>query len=181
MSDPSYRYGQASPRQPVDPTQRMPPAEPEPAREPRPKPRVNAGRLWAGGIGAAVVVALVVLVGILLVRGVLKIPVLAPKGEGAYGTASTTTYALTAAALALVATALLHALLLAMPRPMSFFYWICALVTAVAVLLPFTLVAELDAQIATAGINLVAGICLMSVLGSIGGSAVNPDRRTDYY
>lgn len=177
MSDPSYRYGQASPRQPVDPTQRMPPAAPEP----KPRPRINAGKLWAGGIGAAIVVALVVLVGILLVRGVLDIPVLAAQGEGAYGTASTTTYAVTAGALALAATALLHVLLLAMPRPMSFFYWICALVTAVAVLLPFTLVAELDAQIATAGINLVAGICLMSVLGSIGGSAVNYERQSDYY
>lgn len=177
MSEPSYRYGQASPRQPVDPTQRMPPVEPEPKRQ----SRINAGKLWAGGVGAAIVVALVVLVGILLVRGVLKIPVLAAQGEGAYGTASTTTYAVTAGVLALLATALLHVLLLAMPRPMSFFYWICALVTAVAVLLPFTLVAQLDAQVATAGINLVAGICLMSVLGSIGASAVNYDRDQPRY
>lgn len=64
MSEPNYRYGQASPRQPVDPTQRMPSAS---APEPKPQPRINAGKLWAGGVGAAVVVALVVLVGILLV------------------------------------------------------------------------------------------------------------------
>ncbi|HZE38892.1 MAG TPA: DUF6069 family protein [Stackebrandtia sp.] len=170
MSEPTYRYGRATPRRPDDPTQRM-----NPIPSDKPPSRINAGRLWAGGLGTAVVVALVVVVGVLLVRGVLHIAVLAPQGEGAYGTANTTTYAISAGVLALLATALLHILLLAMPRPMQFFYWICALVTAVAVLLPFTLMANLDAQVATAGINLVAGICLMTVLGSIGASAVNSD------
>jgi hypothetical protein len=59
-----------------------------------------------------------------------------------------------------------------MPRPMQFFYWICVLLTAVAVLLPFTFDAEPAAQIATAAINLVAGGCLMSILGSIGATSV---------
>lgn len=142
-------------------------------------PRINAGRLWAGGIGTAIVVALVIVVGVMLVRGVLQIPVLAAEGAGTYGSATTTTYAFAGAVITVAATALLHLLLLFMPRPMQFFYWICVLVTAVAVLLPFTFSAELDAQIATAAINLVAGVCLMSILGPVGGSAVVYDSRGD--
>ena len=37
---------------------------------------VNAGRLWAGGVATAIVAALA---GVLITRGVLGIPVLAPK------------------------------------------------------------------------------------------------------
>lgn len=129
-----------------------------------------------GGVGTAVVVALVVVVGILLVRGVFTIPVLAPEGEGAYGSANTTTYALAAAGLAIMATAILHLLLQFMPNPLTFFYWICVLITAVAVILPFTFSAGIEARLATAGINLVAGICLMTVLGSTGSTAVSYER-----
>lgn len=179
MTEPTYGYGRARPQPPDAPTRRMPAQQPEPQpQRQRSSPKVAAGKLWAGGIGTAVVVALVVVVGIMLVRGILKIAVLSAQGEGAYGTASTTTYAFSGAVIAIIATALLHVLLLVMPRPLQFFYWICALITAAAVLLPFTISANLEAQIATAAINLVAGICLMSVLGSIGASAWQPDRRT---
>ncbi|CAM3344195.1 DUF6069 family protein [Stackebrandtia soli] len=173
MTEPHYEPGRAQPTPPMDPTDpttQIPYGAPPPPHRDR-RPRVAAGRLWAGGFGTAVVVALVIVVGILLVRGVLGIPVLAAEGEGIYGTATTTQYALAGAAVALAATALLHLLLLIMPRPMQFFYWICVLVTAVAVLLPFTFGAALDAQIATAGINLVAGLCLTSILGSIGSTS----------
>ena len=40
---------------------------------------VNAGRLWAGGVATAMVAALAVLAGVLITRGILGIPVLAPK------------------------------------------------------------------------------------------------------
>ncbi|GAA4911050.1 hypothetical protein LX16_2626 [Stackebrandtia albiflava] len=170
MTEPVYGSGRARP-EPTPPP--VPPAEPAPPTPPSNTiPRVNPARLWAGGLGTAVVVALVILVGIMLVRGILGIPVLAPEGAGAYGTAATTTYAFAAAVVAVMVTALLHALLAFMPRPMQFFYWICVLLTAVAVLLPFTFDAEPSAQIATAALNLVAGICMMSILGSIGSSAV---------
>jgi len=176
MSEPVYGAGRA---RPASPTQRMPlPPTPAP---PRRLPRISAGRLWAGGIGTAIVVALVIVVGVMLVRGVLQIPVLAAEGAGTYGSATTTTYAFAGAVIAIVATALLHLLLLFMPRPMQFFYWIAALLTAVAVLLPFTFSAQWEAQIATAAINLVAGVCLMSILGSIGSSSVLPDENAGYY
>ncbi|WP_342773490.1 DUF6069 family protein [Nocardia pseudobrasiliensis] len=107
------------------------------------------------------------------VRGVFAIPILAPAREGAYGTANTTTYALGAAGITLLATGLLHLLLEFMPSPLTFFYWITALATAAAVILPFTVSAESSAQIATAAaINLVAGVCLISVLGSVAAASV---------
>lgn len=150
-----------------EPTRRYPAAPPDPDG----RSDVEAGKLWAGGFGTAVVAALAALVGILLVRGVLGIGLLSPSEAGAYGDASTTTYAFGAFAVAILATGLLHLMLLLMPRPVSFFNWIMVLATLVGVLIPFTVVAELDSQIATGAINLVIGICITSLLGSVGAIA----------
>ncbi|WP_199041194.1 DUF6069 family protein [Glycomyces salinus] len=138
------------------------------------RPGVEGGKLWAGGFGTAVVAALVALVGILLVRGVLDIHILSPSDAGTYGDTTTTTYAFGAFGIALLATGLLHLMLLLMPRPMAFFNWVMMLATAVAVLIPFTVEAELESQIATAAVNLVIGICIMSLLNSVAGIATRP-------
>ncbi len=155
------------------------PRQPDPRYgQPEPSgPRVNFGKLWAGGIGAAIVVALVIVVGILLVRGVLGYGLLAPEGDGTYGNTGTTNYALGGALVALLATALLTLLLLFMPNPLTLFSWIIALCTAVAVLLPFTLTADRGAQFATAAINLVAGFALMTVLGSAARASIQGPAR----
>lgn len=50
------------------------------------KPTVNAGKLWAGGGATAAVAALIAVAGILLGRGIFDIDVLAPKGQGTWGT-----------------------------------------------------------------------------------------------
>ena len=47
------------------------PLDPLPAGPPR--PRLEVGRLWAGGVATAVVAALLALVGVLIVRAVLRI------------------------------------------------------------------------------------------------------------
>ncbi|MFE3546452.1 DUF6069 family protein [Nocardia sp. NPDC059177] len=167
MTDPRYNYDPANPQYPQNQGQ-------------PPKPAVNIGKLWAGGIGTAVVAALLVVVAIMLVRGVLGIAILSPEGAGAYGTVSTTSYAVAAAGAALLATALLMVLLLAMPSPLTFFTWICLLLTAVAVILPFTLVADLDAKIATAVINLLIGLCVTTMLSSVGAAAQNDTRQAGY-
>lgn len=137
-----------------------------------PRPRLRPGVLWAGGLATAVVAALVVVVGVLLVRGVLNIAVLAPSGRGTYGDTSTTSYALVAAAAAIVATAVLHLLLLAVPKPVAFFGWIASLATAVAVLLPLTMTNPLESALATAAINLVAGVSIVSLLAAVASAAV---------
>lgn len=188
MTDPSYNYGrqdpyrqghQQQPGYPQQPGYSEPPGYAEQAGYAEPaEPKVNLGRLWAGGLGTAVVVALVIVVAIMLVRGILNIAVLSPEGAGAYGTVSTTSYAIAGAAAAIAATGLLNLLLALMPNPLQFFYWITGLVTALAVLLPFTLVAGLDAKIATAAINLIAGLCIITLLGSIGAGAMV--RRQQY-
>ncbi|HEY2061001.1 MAG TPA: DUF6069 family protein [Amycolatopsis sp.] len=132
---------------------------------------VDAARLWAGGVATAVVAALVAIVGLLIARGIFAVPVLAPKGEGIWGNASTTTYAIAAAVAALLATGLMHLLSVATPAPGQFFGWIMVLVTLIAVVLPLTLTVEPSAKIATAVINLVIGLVIAIVVNSMAANA----------
>lgn len=135
-------------------------------------PVVAANRLWAGGAATAVIAALIAIVGIVLVRGVFDIPVLAPEGEGTWGDASTGWYAAGAALAALVATGLAHVLLLTTPQPLRFLGWVIALATVIGVVAPFTSGADLDAQLATAGLNLVLGIAIGSLVSSVARSSI---------
>jgi hypothetical protein len=141
----------------VDPTSGSPP----PVR-----PTVDAGRLWAGGFATAVVAALVALVGVLVWEALLDSdmvePPLLPVGDS-----FAVRYALTAAALALVATALAHLLVLTTPRPRAFFSWIVGLATVVGVVLPFTEEGSLGGRLATALVDLVIGLCVLSLLSSV--------------
>ena len=139
------------------------------------KPAVlNAGRLWSGGIATAVVAALIVVVGVYIARGILGIPVLAPKAAGDLGTSATAVYAVFAAACALAATGVLHLLLLGAPQPMAFFIWITALGTLVAVTAPFGQSAPLSSKVFTAIINLIVGVAVISLLSGVARSAVRP-------
>jgi hypothetical protein len=141
------------------------------------RPGVDAGRLWAGGVATAVVAALVAIVGLLIARGIFAVEVLAPKGEGIWGNANTTTYAIVAAAVALLATGLMHLLSVATPAPGQFFGWIMVLLTAIAVVLPLTLTVVLSAKIATALINLAIGLVIAMVVNSMAASARTLHRR----
>ncbi|MEU4668060.1 DUF6069 family protein [Amycolatopsis sp. NPDC023774] len=141
------------------------------------RPGIDAARLWAGGVATAVVAALVAIVGLLIARGIFDVPVLAPKGEGAWGSVSTTTYALAAAAAALLATGLMHLLSVATPAPSQFFGWIMVLVTLIAVVLPLTLTVETSAKYATAAINLVIGLVIAIVVNSMAANARTLHRR----
>jgi hypothetical protein len=129
-------------------------------------PTVDAGRLWAGGAATAVVAALVALVGVLIGDTLLDLgmaePPLLP-----FGSSFGLRYALTAAGLALVATGLAHLLALTAPRPRSFFTWIVGLATVVGVVLPFTTDASVGGKLATAGTNLVLGLCILSLVSSV--------------
>lgn len=139
---------------------------------------VNAVRLWSGGLATAVVAALVVLVGTLFFRGALGIPVLAPEEAGYLGDAGTVAYAFMAGVAALAATALMHLLLVAAPRARAFFVWIIGLITALAVVTPFTQGgASGDSQTATAVINLVAGVAIAILVNSVARTAVVRGKR----
>ena len=135
---------------------------------------VNVGRLWAGGVATAMVAALAVLAGVLITRGVLGIPVLAPKTADNFGNSATAVYALLAAGATLLATALLHLLLLGTPRPFAFFAWITALAAVIAAAAPFTQPAPLASKVFTAIINIVVGVAVISLLSGVGRSAARP-------
>lgn len=135
------------------------------------KPTVNAGKLWAGGGATAAVVALIAVAGILLGRGIFDIDVLAPKGDGAWGDASTGWYALGAAIAALIATGLVHVLILTTPRPMRFFGWVVGLATVSAMLAPFVTDAERGEQFYTSGLNMIIGIAIGSLVAGVAKSA----------
>lgn len=156
------------------------PMRPE-APGPPPRPRVDARQLWAGGAATAIVAALAAVVGILVCRWLFTIPVLAPRRDGAWGDASTGLYALSAAAAALVATALLYLLVVATPRPGTFFGWIMGLATVIAVVFPFSTTAPLSEKAATAIVNLVLGIAIVSLLSGVASWATQlPPSDGDY-
>lgn len=128
---------------------------------------VDWKRLWAGGLATAGVAALIAWLGTLLCRALLDIDI----ADSAAALDVTDTfvgnYALTAAAFALVATALAHVLSLTTPTPRAFFSWIVALLTAAAVVLPFTRGDDLEAQVCAAVINLLIGAAIGSLLATV--------------
>lgn len=156
----------------------IPPQRQGPARQRSSRPRVDAGRLWPGGIATAVVAGLVALVGVLVCRWLFGIPLLAPKSDGAYGDVHTTDLVLLAAAAALVATGLVHLLLLSTPRPLTFFSWIVGLATVLAVLVPFSTSAPLAAKMATAVVDLVLGIAIGSLISGVATRSVRAPEGT---
>ena len=133
--------------------------------------QLDPARLWSGGVATAVVAALIAVVGILLSRGVLDVPVLAPKGEGVWGNANTVTYALVSGAIALAATALMHLLSVTTPRFQTFFSWIMVLLTAIAVVVPLSLAVAWETKLATGVINLVIGLAITVILNGVARSA----------
>ncbi|GAA4941796.1 DUF6069 family protein [Actinoplanes utahensis] len=145
-----------------------------PPGDPRPSPTINAGKLWAGGAATAAVAALIAIAGLLLGRGLFGVDVLAPKGEGTWGDASTGWYALGAALAALAATGLIHVLILTTPRPMRFFGWVVALATVVAMLAPFVTDESLGSRMYTAGLNFVLGMAIGSLVAGTAKTAVIP-------
>lgn len=138
---------------------------------PLPRSRVDAGRLWSGGLATAVVAALIAVVGILVGRGLFDVDVLAPDEAGAWGDADTGRYALGAAAAALVATGVAHVLILTTPRPMRFFGWVVTLATVVAMLAPLVTEEDQGARLFTAGLNAVLGLAIGSLVGGTARSA----------
>jgi hypothetical protein len=138
------------------------------------RPTVDAAKLWSGGLATALVAALIAVVGILVGRGLFGVAILAPKGAGTWGDASTGWYAFGAALASLVATGLMHVLLLSTPRPMRFFTWLVTLATVVAMVAPFATSADLPARIYTAGLNLVLGVAIGSLVSGTARSAARP-------
>ena len=131
---------------------------------------INTGKLWSGGLMAGVVAGGVVLVGFLIVRGILDIPLLVER-NGALVNANTWWYAFGAFLAGAAATGLLHALLVTVPDPYRFFGWIVGLAVTLSALVPWTLNTQRPSQLAMSLINLVAGICIGSIVNGVGHSS----------
>lgn len=155
-----------------EPTYRMPADQ---AVNPGPVRRINLTRLWAGGLATALVSSLIVVVGVLVARQVLGTAVLLGKAPNGYADGTVATYALRAGAAALLATVLMNLLLLAVPQPDRFFRWIVGLVAVTAGILPFTMSGPTGPKAASAIINLLVGIAILALLGSIGPACVRRD------
>jgi FtsH-binding integral membrane protein len=120
------------------------------------------------------------LVCVLLVRGVLHVPVFAPRGEGTWGNLTTSGLALAAAGAALAATLLMHLLLLAAPQPGTFFVWIITLATVAVILLAFTTSRQLSSQIGSAAVYAVVGLTVGCLVSVVGRSAARGPAAADY-
>ena len=142
-----------------------------------PRLRVDATRLWIGGVLAGVVGAGVVIVGFLIARGILDIPVLVER-EGKLVNANVWWYAVGALVAALVATGLLHGLLAGAPRPFTFYGWVTGLAVVIAGLLPFTGGAKLETKVTLAAINVAAGVVIAVIVATVGRSALRLPGRS---
>jgi hypothetical protein len=129
------------------------------------RPTVDAGRLWAGGLAAAVVAALVALVGVLIGDGLLDVDVVEPPLL-LIGDSFPVGYALTAASLAMAA-ALAHFLVLDPPLPRACFAWIVGPAAVVGVVLPLTEERCLGGRLATSLVGLVIGRFVLGLLSSV--------------
>ena len=157
------------------------PASPDDVAANRVRP--DAAQFWAGAVATAVVAALIALVGILICRWTLNVPILAPAGAGAWGNAHTGEYALISAVVALVAAGILYLLALSTPQPGLFFRWILGLATVAAVVYPFSTHAPTDQKFATAILDLVIGLAIISLLTAMAARAMRravPPSRVAY-
>jgi hypothetical protein len=151
---------------------------PVPDNDPEVRLRVDAGRMWAGGLATALVAALVAVVGVLVARGLFDVKEYKPSSAPTLAAGSIGTYAVTCAIVALLATGLMHLLVTATPRPFRFFGWIMFLVIATAFLAPLVVDAPDDVRISSAVINLAVGISIASLVTGVAKSAIRvSDRR----
>jgi hypothetical protein len=128
---------------------------------------VDTARLWGGGLATAFVAALVALAGVLVFQGVLDVRLVRPVLLLDVAGTIAADYALTSFVLALIATGLAHVLALTTPRPRIFFFWIAGVATVCGAAYPFALDSVTASQVATATINVVLGVCIASLIGTV--------------
>lgn len=139
--------------------------------------RIDAARLWWGGLATAVVAALIGLVGVLVVRVVFSVAVYAPDGASVVRDTSTALLCLGAAAAALLATGVAHLLLLGAPRPLAYLRWIIGLGTTAAVVWPFVAAGFSAVTVAQSLIVLVIGLAIASLVPGAAASAARAGAR----
>lgn len=133
--------------------------------------RLDAARLWTGGLATALVAALIGLVGELVVRVLVHV---SPHASGLLFTdpSGTMMLCLGAAGAALLATGLAHLLVVSTPSPLAYLGWIVGLATAAAAVLPLSSGAPLAAALAAGVIHLVIGMAIGSLVAGAATAAM---------
>ncbi|HLI37906.1 MAG TPA: DUF6069 family protein [Streptosporangiaceae bacterium] len=145
----------------------------------RDRVRVDAGRLWGGGVATMLVAAGVAVVGVLAARALFSVPMLERWG-GSVFVVDPTSLAVTSAVAALLATGLLHVLAVSTPRAYQFFAWISSLVIAAVILRVFLSGSGVLGKLFTAALYLIIGAAITSLLHGVGRAAVRYERVTSY-
>jgi hypothetical protein len=137
-------------------------------------PRLDQVRYWVGASITAVLAALVSLIALIVAQGIVNVPMVLGSHSVHAGI-----YAVSAAGIALLAAALYDGMLHVAPRPLTYYSWLGAIVTALAALLPFTdHAAGLHAQIALAVTNFAVGAAITLLVPVAASNARRNSART---
>ncbi|GGM10431.1 DUF6069 family protein [Nakamurella endophytica] len=124
-------------------------------------PRLDQARFWVGSILTAAVAGMAGVIGMVVAQGVLRVPVVLPDTDAALHIG---TYGMIAALISMLAALVYDGMVAFAPRPTMYYGWLTGLLTALAVLLPFTTTASLVSQLVLAGTNLVVGVVIMTLV-----------------
>ncbi|MCL1869699.1 MAG: hypothetical protein FWF90_04705 [Promicromonosporaceae bacterium] len=151
-------------------------AEPagQPAYEPRPdvtetaptrpeRLQLDVGRYWGGALATVLVCALIGLVAWFVVDRVASEDLRNPP----FGGSAAASWAVAGAIFALLAAILLNLLVVATPRPASFFGWIVAMATIILAAIPFTGRSIDLSAVLTAIVWVVLGAAVWSLLTGV--------------
>lgn len=173
MTDPAG--GQRPPRYTPQPPTHQRVAATSPANPSDPRLTLEAGRFWAGAAATAIVAALVGLIGVIVFERVFEMTLVPPPDVFSTGSHQSA-FALDGAVLAILAAGVLHLLIVAAPRPRSFFGWIMALVIVVIAVLPFAWTTDTLAAALSGVVNLLIGVAVWSLLSGVAARTIIPAR-----
>lgn len=122
--------------------------------------RIDQPRFWVGAVLTSTVAALAGVIGLVIAQGLLRVDLSSSGGANLH----IGTYAALVGLLTMLAAGLFAGLIAIAPRPTVYFGAITGLVTALAVLLPFTGAASPTAHVALGAINLVVGVLIMTLV-----------------
>jgi hypothetical protein len=186
VSDPQQPYGRQYPTQrqgQVPEGERPPgvvppPGQPawQPAEEPPERPRLDAGRYWAGAAATVLVCALLGFAASVVFDEVFDIGLYPP--PDAAGVGDDASWAAAGAIFALAAAVVLHLLVVIAPRPRMFFGWLVGLTTVILAVLPFAGNPDLLRGAMTALVWVILGLAVSSMLGAVLGRTLADPLRT---
>ena len=139
------------------------PVNPMPAESAGPRVRVDYGRYWVGAALTAAVATLVGILAIVIVKDVFHRSITVIDQQGAFAV-HVGTYALLTAVISIVTSALFLGIVHFAPRPGLYFAWIGALAVLFTVVIPFTMPLSLASQATFAGINLLVGVAIITLV-----------------